>query len=49
LYDLAQLSAIDHHLGDNQEVMLKKLSLVGFTPENVNTVVSKALSLADEK
>jgi hypothetical protein len=30
--------------------MLKKLSLgIGFTPENVNTVVSKALSLADEK
>jgi hypothetical protein len=50
LYDLARIVNIDHHLGDNQEVMLKKLSLgIGFTPENVNTVVSKALSLADEK
>ncbi len=50
LFDLARIVNVDHQLGDNQEVMLKKLSLgIGFTSENVNTVVSKALSLADEK
>jgi hypothetical protein len=50
LFDLARIVNIDHHLGDNQEVMLVKLSLgIGFTSENVNAVVSKALSLADEK
>jgi hypothetical protein len=47
---LARIVNIDHHLGDNQEIMLKKLCLgIGFTSENVNAVVSKALSLADEK
>jgi hypothetical protein len=41
---------IDHTLGDNQEVMLQKLCLgIGFTPENVNVIVAKALELADEK
>jgi hypothetical protein len=50
LFDLARIVNIDHHLGDNQEVMLVKLSLgIGFTSENVNAVVSKALSLAEEK
>jgi hypothetical protein len=50
LYDLARMVNVDHHLGDNQEVMLSKLSLgIGFTSENVNAVVTKALSLADEK
>lgn len=50
LYDLARIVNVDHHLGDNQEVMLAKLSLgIGFTPENVNAVVTRALSLADEK
>lgn len=50
LYDLARMVNIDHHLGDNQEVMLQKLCLgIGFTPENVNAIVTKALELADEK
>ena len=50
LYDLARIVNIDHHLGVNQEIMLKKLSLgIGFTAENVNPVVKKALELADEK
>ena len=50
LYDLARMVNIDHHLGDNQEVMLYKLSLgIGFTPENVNSIVTKALELADKK
>jgi hypothetical protein len=50
LYDLARMVNIDHTLGDNQEVMLQKLCLgIGFTPENVNVIVAKALELADEK
>ena len=50
LYDLARIVNIDHQLGDNQEIMLKKLSLgIGFTAENVDAVVTKALELADEK
>ena len=50
LFDLARIVNVDHHLGDNQEVMLEKLSLgIGFTPENVKAVVAAALSLADEK
>lgn len=50
LYDLARMVNIDHHLGDNQEVMLQKLCLgIGFTPENVDAIVAKALKLADEK
>jgi hypothetical protein len=36
-------------LGDNQ-VSNQKLCLgIGFTPENVNVIVAKALELADEK
>jgi hypothetical protein len=47
---LARMVNIDHTLGDNQEVMLQKLCLgIGFTPENVNVIVAKALELADEK
>lgn len=50
LFDLARIVNIDHHLGDNQEVMLYKLSLgIGFTPENVNAIVTKALELVDVK
>jgi hypothetical protein len=50
LYDLARIVHVDHVLGDQQEVMLKKLCLgIGFTPENVDLVVSKALILVDKK
>ncbi|SDX94408.1 tellurite resistance TerB family protein [Flavobacterium degerlachei] len=50
LYDLARIVNVDHILGDNQEVMLKKLSLgIGFTPENVDFIVATALSLVDNK
>jgi hypothetical protein len=50
LYDLARIVNIDHHLGNNQDAMLAKLSLgIGFTPENVNAVVAKALSLVAKK
>jgi hypothetical protein len=50
LFDLSRIVNVDHHLGDNQEVMLEKLCLgIGFTPENVKSIVSRALALADEK
>ncbi|SDZ85016.1 hypothetical protein SAMN05443667_1018 [Flavobacterium gillisiae] len=49
LYDLARIVHVDHILGDQQEVMLKKLCLgIGFTPENVDLVVAKALVLVDK-
>jgi hypothetical protein len=49
LFDLARIVRVDHVLGDNQEVMLKKLSLgIGFTPENVDKVVANALLLVDK-
>jgi hypothetical protein len=48
LYDLARIVHVDHHLGDNQEVMLKKLCLgIGFTLQNVDIVVAEALLLVD--
>jgi len=50
LYDLARMVHVDHHLGDQQEVMLTRMGLaLGFTPGNVNYIVSKALSLVDKK
>jgi hypothetical protein len=48
LYDLARIVRVDHLLGDNQEVMLKKLCLgIGFTLQNVDVVVVEALLLVD--
>lgn len=50
LYDLARMVHIDHQLGDQQEVMLRRIGLaLGFTPGNVNYIISKALSLVDKK
>lgn len=50
LYDLARMVHIDHHLGDKQDSLLRRLGLaLGFTPENVNYIVDKALSLVDKK
>ena len=50
LYDLARMVNVDHILGDKQEVMLKKLCLgIGFTPEDVDVIVAKALLLVDQK
>ncbi|MCA1920284.1 fructose 1,6-bisphosphatase [Flavobacterium piscis] len=50
LYDLARMVHVDHHLGDQQEVMLTRMGLaLGFTPGNVNYIVRKALSLVDKK
>ncbi|MFV7234098.1 MULTISPECIES: tellurite resistance TerB family protein [Flavobacterium] len=50
LYDLARMVHVDHQLGDKQELLLRKIGLaLGFTPENVNYIVAKALSLVDKK
>ena len=50
LYDLTRMVHIDHHLGDKQDVLLRKFGLaLGFTPSNVNYIVDKALSLIDKK
>ena len=50
LYDLARMVHIDHHLGDKQVSMLRRLGLaLGFTAENANYIVDKALSLTDKK
>lgn len=50
LYDLTRMVHVDHHLEDQQEVMLRKLAIaLGFTPSNVNYIIAKALSLVDKK
>lgn len=50
LYDLARMVHIDHQLGDKQDIVLRKLGLaLGFTPENVNYILDKALLLIDKK
>ncbi|MGA9638051.1 TerB family tellurite resistance protein [Flavobacterium sp.] len=50
LYDLARMVHVDHHLGDKQEMMLKKIGVgLGFTPSNINYIITKALSLVDKK
>lgn len=50
LYDLARMVHIDHQLGDQQEIMLSRMALaLGFTPGNVDYIVSKALTLVDKK
>lgn len=50
LYDLTRMVHIDHHLGDKQDIILRKLGLaLGFTPGNVNYIVDKALLLVDKK
>jgi uncharacterized tellurite resistance protein B-like protein len=50
LYDLSRMVHVDHHLGDKQDILLKKFALaLGFTPGNVNHIVNKAMSLIDKK
>ncbi|AWA29079.1 fructose 1,6-bisphosphatase [Flavobacterium magnum] len=50
LYDLSRMVHVDHHLGDKQDILLKKFALaLGFTPGNVNHIVNKAMSLVDKK
>ncbi|MBG6186500.1 MULTISPECIES: tellurite resistance TerB family protein [Flavobacterium] len=50
LYDLARIVHVDHHLGDKQEVMLRKIGVgLGFNTENVDYIVDKALKLVDKE
>ena len=50
LYNLARIVHRDHQLGDLQEHLMIKFALaLGFTPENVNYIVDKALKLVDLK
>lgn len=50
LYDLARMVHVDHHLGDKQDLLLKKFGIaLGFNPENVNYIIDKAMSLVDNK
>lgn len=50
LFDLARMVHVDHHLGDKQDVLLRKISLaLGFASDNVNTIVDKAFTLVDQK
>ncbi|HEY6144496.1 MAG TPA: TerB family tellurite resistance protein [Flavobacterium sp.] len=50
LYDLVRMVHVDHHLGDKQDLLLKKIGLaLGFTPENVNYIVDKAFALIEKK
>ncbi len=46
LYDLARIVYVDHIKGDNEEILLRKISVgLGFHPENVKYIVDKALTL----
>ena len=50
LYDLARMVHVDHHLGDKQELLLRKIGIaLGFTPDNINYIIDKALLLVDRK
>ncbi|MFE3869807.1 TerB family tellurite resistance protein [Flavobacterium sp. ZS1P70] len=50
LFDLARMVHVDHHLGDAQDLLLRKIGLaLGFTPENVDYIIEKAMILVDEK
>ncbi|RZJ65361.1 MAG: TerB family tellurite resistance protein [Flavobacterium sp.] len=50
LYDLARMVHVDHQLGDKQEMLLRRFGLaLGFTPSNVDYIISKALKLVDGK
>lgn len=50
LYDLVRMVHVDHHLGDKQDLLLRKIGLaLGFTPENVNYIVDKAFTLVEKK
>lgn len=49
LYDLSRMVYVDHELGENQMVLLKKFCVaLGFTPSNVNHIVAKSFELLKE-
>lgn len=46
LYDLARMVQVDHIKGEHEEILLGKIGIgLGFSPDNVKYVVSKALTL----
>ena len=50
LYDLTRMVHVDHHLGDKQEIVLRKFTIdLGFTSGNANYIIDKALALVDRK
>ncbi|RTZ08201.1 TerB family tellurite resistance protein [Flavobacterium franklandianum] len=50
LYDLARIVHVDHHLGDKQELMLRKIGIgIGFDPENISQIVENALLLVEKE
>lgn len=50
LYDLARMVHVDHQLGDKQDVLLCKFGIaLGFSEDNVNYIIDKALALLDKK
>jgi hypothetical protein len=50
LYDLGRMVHVEHHLGDKQDVLLKKFGLaLGFNSENINYIIDKSLTLIDQK
>jgi hypothetical protein len=50
LFDLARMVHVDHHLGDKQELLIRKIGVaLGFNAENVEYIVHKALRLVDRK
>ncbi len=50
LFDLARIVHVDPHLGNKQELLLRRFALaLGFTPGNVNYIVDKALNLVSQE
>ncbi len=50
LYDLARMVHVDHQLGDKQDVLLRKFGIaLGFSEDNINYIIDKALALLDKK
>ena len=50
LYDLARIVHVDHHLGDQQEMLLRKIGVaLGFNLDNVDYIINKALKLVDKE
>ena len=46
LYDLARMVYVDHEIGEKHTTLLTRLAIgLGFTPENAEYVVDKALTL----
>ena len=50
LFDLTRMVHVDHHLGNQQELLLRKICVaLGFNVDNVDYIVDKSLKLADKE